>query len=98
MKKIETSVLIFKALGDETRLKIISAIIDEPKSVSEIVKQSNESQSCVSHQLKFLKEMKIVKNERKGRCVYYSLSDHHIKKIVTQTFLHASEEHLWKEK
>lgn len=90
--KIENSVTIFKALADETRIKIIDTILDEAKTVSEIVKNTNESQSCVSHQLKFLKEANIVKNERKGKCVYYSLADSHVKKIVVQTFLHASEE------
>lgn len=90
-KKLENSIIIFKALADETRMKIIDTIIDEPKSVGEIVKNTKESQSCVSHQLKFLKEAKIVKNERRGKCIYYSLNDEHIKKIVTQTFLHACE-------
>lgn len=87
--KIDNSVIIFKALGDETRLKIIDAILDDSKTVGEIVKITNESQSCVSHQLKYLKETKIVKSERKGKCIYYSLIDEHIIKIVTQTFLHA---------
>lgn len=92
MNKIENSVKIFKALADETRLKIIDSILDEPKAVSEIVKITNESQSAVSHQLKFLKESKIVKSQRCGKCVYYSLSDVHVKEILSQTFLHAVEE------
>lgn len=91
-KKIENSVNIFKALADETRLKIIDAIIKESKTVSQIVETIGESQSGVSHQLKTLKESKIVKSERKGRCIYYSLADDHVKKIVTQTFLHATHD------
>lgn len=91
-QKIENSVNIFKALADETRLKIIDAIIKESKTVSQIVETIGESQSGVSHQLKTLKESKIVKSERKGRCIYYSLADDHIKKIVTQTFLHATHD------
>ena len=89
-EKLSNSVIIFKALADETRLKIINAIIETPKTVGQIVKLTEESQSCVSHQLKTLKEADIVKCERKGRCIYYSLSDIHVKKIITQTFLHAS--------
>jgi len=89
-QKIENSVNIFKALADETRLKIINAIIDEPKTVGQIVKMIEESQSGVSHHLKTLKENIIVKSERKGKCIYYSLADDHIKKIIMQTFLHAS--------
>lgn len=88
-KKIQNSVLIFKALADETRIKIIDSILNEDRTVGEIVKSTEESQSCVSHQLKTLKEAKIVKSERKGKCVYYSLADEHVKKIVKQTFLHA---------
>lgn len=91
-QKIVNSVNIFKALADETRLKILDAIIKEPKTVGQIVLTINESQSGVSHQLKTLKESKIVKCERKGRCIYYSLADSHVKKIVTQTFLHATHE------
>lgn len=91
-QKIENSVNIFKALADETRLKIIDAIIKESKTVSQIVETIGESQSGVSHQLKTLKESKIVKSERKGRCIYYSLADDHVKKIVTQTFLHATHD------
>lgn len=91
-QKIENSVNIFKALADETRLKIIDAIIKESKTVSQIVETIGESQSGVSHQLKTLKESKIVKSERKGKCIYYSLADDHVKKIVTQTFLHATHD------
>lgn len=90
--KIENSVNIFKALADETRLKIIDAIIEQPKTVGQIVETIEESQSGVSHQLKTLKESKIVKSERKGKCIYYSLVDDHVKKIVMQTFLHATHE------
>ena len=90
--KIENSVNIFKVLADETRLKIIDAILEEPKTVGQIVEAIKESQSGVSHQLKTLKESKIVKSQRKGKCVYYSLTDDHVKKIVLQTFLHASHD------
>ena len=65
--KIENSLIIFKALADETRIKIIDSILEEPKTVGQIVKLINESQSCVSHQLKTLKEAEIVKCERKGK-------------------------------
>jgi len=89
-EKLNNSLIIFKALADETRLKIIDAIIDKPKTVGQLVQITGESQSCVSHQLKTLKEAEIVKCERKGKCMYYSLADIHVKEIVIQTFLHAS--------
>ena len=91
-KYIEKSVIIFKALADETRLTIIASIIEDKKTVSAIVSATEVSQSCVSHQLKLLKESKIVKSERLGKYIYYSLQDTHIKEIVKQTFLHAKKE------
>ncbi len=94
-KRITNSVAIFKSLADETRIKIIDAILKQSKTVSQIVLEIEESQSCVSHQLKSLKEANIVKSERKGKCVFYSLADEHVKKIVIQTFLHA--EHIGEE-
>lgn len=94
-KRITNSVAIFKCLADETRIKIIDAILKQSKTVSQIVLEIEESQSCVSHQLKSLKESNIVKSERKGKCVYYSLADEHVKSIVLQTFLHA--EHIGEE-
>ena len=88
-KDIINSVTIFKALADETRMKIMSTIIDTNKTVSEIVKETGESQSCVSHQLRVLKKVSIVKNERKGKCVYYTLDDDHVKSMLKLTILHA---------
>ncbi len=82
---------IFKALGDETRLQIMSVIKESPKTVSEITKNTRVSQSCVSHQLTFLKELRLVKSERKGRCIYYSFDDDHIKGIIEQAFAHVIE-------
>ncbi len=89
---VENTIKIFKTLADETRLNIILTIIDDAKTVSAIVNATGASQSCVSHQLKLLKENKIVKSSRIGKCVYYSLDDSHIKEIVLQTILHASED------
>lgn len=88
-RNIENSVTIFKALADVTRMRIMSTIIDTSKTVSEIVKETNESQSCVSHQLRVLKKVSIVKNQRKGKYVYYTLDDDHVKNILKLTFLHA---------
>ena len=88
---IEKSVLIFKALSDETRMKILISILNEGKNVSEIMKETDSSQSCISHQLKILKEVNIVKSERKGKCIIYSIDDIHIRELLSQTFIHASE-------
>lgn len=90
MEVLEKSVMIFKSLGDETRIKIVKAIFDSEKKVSNIATDVNMTQSAVSHQLQILKLSNIVKSERKGKEVYYSLSDNHIKTIIEQVFTHAT--------
>ncbi len=90
MEHLDKCVNIFKSLADETRLKIIAEIFDESKSVSIIAKNVNLTQSAVSHQLQFLKMNDIVKNERRGKAVYYSLSDEHVKTILEQVFRHVA--------
>lgn len=90
MPNIIRSVNIFKALGYSTRLKIVSAVFDGAKSVGEIAASLNMTQSAISHQLKVLKDNDIVRNERRGKEVYYFLSDDHIKEIISQVFEHAS--------
>ena len=90
MNNIDGSVNIFKALADQTRLKIVVCVFDEEKSVSTISKDVKISQSAVSHQLQILKLYDIVKCERRGKEVYYSLSDYHVKNIIEQVFNHTS--------
>jgi ArsR family transcriptional regulator len=90
MENLDKCVNIFKSLGDETRLKIIAEIFDESKSVSTIANNVNLTQSAVSHQLQLLKINDIVKNERRGKAVYYSLSDEHVKTVLEQVFSHVA--------
>lgn len=68
----------FKVFGDSTRIKIIAALIEEKLNVSEIAAITNLSQSAVSHQLRVLKQAKLVKAEKEGKSVYYSLDDEHV--------------------
>lgn len=90
---IESSVNIFKALADMTRLNIVLSVFDCQKSVSTIAQELGMTQSAVSHQLQTLKLYDIVKNERKGKEVFYSLSDKHVKNILEQTITHSSHMH-----
>ena len=90
MKKIEQSINIFKALGDRTRLLIVYSIMDEAKSVNVITNELKMTQSAISHQLQVLKLNGIIKSERKGKEVYYSLDDEHVKFIVQTVESHAS--------
>ena len=86
----EKVVNTFKAFGDETRLKIINLIMNEPLSVSAISEKINASQSAVSHQLHILKLNGICKKERKGKEIYYSLDDEHIKLIMKTMYEHVN--------
>lgn len=90
MKIDEKIVNTFKAFGDETRLKIINLLMEESMSVSTISEKISLSQSGVSHQLHILKLNGIVKKERKGKEIYYSLDDDHVKAIMQTMYEHLS--------
>ena len=69
---------IFKALADPTRVRIIAALIDGPRNVSDISQAINLSESAVSHQLRGLRQMRLVRAQKQGREVYYNLDDEHV--------------------
>ncbi len=88
LKKIEN---LMSTLGDFTRLKILSCLLDDEKCVSEIFLEIEESQSLVSHQLKVLKEDNLVKIRKEGTKVYYSLIDDHIVRLLKTLEEHVKE-------
>ncbi len=77
-------VKIFKALGDETRLRIVELLLDGEKCVCEIVRYVKRTQSTVSIQLAKLESMGILKARREGKKVYYSIADARVKKILAK--------------
>lgn len=79
---------MFKALGDPTRVKIISALIDQELCVHDLTVLLQMGQSAVSHQLRYLRNLRIVKRRKEGKTVYYSLDDDHIEQIFVQTVKH----------
>ncbi|WP_373897274.1 ArsR/SmtB family transcription factor [Haloimpatiens sp. FM7315] len=81
----------FKIFGDSTRLKILYALSIEEMCVCDISNLLNITQSAVSHQLKVLRQSKLVKYRRDGKVVYYSLDDDHIKGVLKQGFDHVTE-------
>ncbi len=83
--------VLFKVFGDETRVKIMTALAESDKCVSEIASPMGVSQSAVSHQLKLLKDAKLVKSEKSGRVVTYSLADDHVRTILNMGFEHIRE-------
>jgi ArsR family transcriptional regulator len=78
----------FKALGDLTRVKILYALAQEELCVYCVAKILNMSESAISHQLRILRTMKIVKHRREGKLVYYSLDDDHIRHLLKQSLEH----------
>lgn len=79
---------LYKMFSDETRLNILYALYEKPLSVFEITEAVIMSQSAVSHQLRLLKDNVLVKNERVGKQVFYSLADDHVKTILDQGLSH----------
>ena len=92
MNSIDKSVNIFKALGDNTRLRIVNELSESEANVNTLVVKLGMTQSAISHQLKILKLNGIIKSERKGKEVYYSLDDSHIETIVRTVIAHTSHE------
>ena len=80
----------FKALSDPTRIRILNLICREEHSVNAIAETLNLSQSSVSHQLRFLKNLRLVKFRREGTTLYYSEDDHHVMNLLKQAIEHAT--------
>ena len=71
----------FKVFGDSTRMKIIAALLEGELNVSEIAAITNSTPSAISHQLRVLKQAKLVKGRKDGKAVYYSLDHEHVREI-----------------
>lgn len=80
----------FKALGDPTRIRILHLLFHKELSVNDIAETLNLRQSTVSHQLRFLKNLRFVKYRRAGTTLYYSHDDEHVINLLEQTIKHAS--------
>lgn len=83
---------LFKVFGDITRTKILSALFEHELSVCCISEIVNMSPSAVSHQLRILRQTKLVKSRRSGKEIYYSLDDGHISQIYQMAIEHLREE------
>lgn len=81
----------FKILGDQTRIKIAFALSREELCVCDIANLLGVSQSAVSHSLKTLRQMKLVKFRKEGKTAYYTLDDEHINKLLDVGFHHVEE-------
>ncbi|MGG1651035.1 ArsR/SmtB family transcription factor [Paenibacillus sp. NRS-1783] len=81
---------LFKALGDPTRIKLIYALAQKELCVHDLTQVLNMGQSAVSHQLRYLRNLRIVKRRKEGKTVFYSLDDNHVEQIFLQTHQHIS--------
>lgn len=79
---------IFKALGDPTRLSILALLSSGEKCVNDLADHLEVSQSAVSHQLRYLRSLDIVRYRKEGREVFYSLADEHVQEILSMTAEH----------
>lgn len=82
---------LFKVFGDSTRIRILFVLFECEVCVCDLAETLNLSQSAVSHQLKILKNSKLVKNRREGKSVFYSLADDHVRTIISQGLSHILE-------
>ena len=82
---------LFKVFGDSTRIRILFELFEKEESVGDIAEALNMTQSAISHQLKILKQSKLVKCRREGKSMFYSLADDHVKTIIAQGLEHIEE-------
>lgn len=82
---------LFKIFGDSTRIKIINALLNNELCVNDISQKIMVSQSAVSHQLRILKDSKLVKYRKEGNLTYYYLADDHVEKIFMMGCKHINE-------
>lgn len=85
---IEHTSQLFKALSDPTRIKILHLLFQKECSVNEIAEQLNMNQSTISHQLKYLKQLRLVKKRREKTSLFYSPDDYHVINLLEQTIEH----------
>ena len=82
---------LFHVFGDSTRMRILYALFASELCVCDIAALLNLSQSAISHQLRLLKNTRLVTSRREGKTVFYSLADDHVKTIIDQGLEHVNE-------
>lgn len=82
---------LYKVFGDSTRIKILYVLFEEEVCVCDLAQCLNMTVSAISHQLRVLKQSRLVKCRREGKTVFYSLSDDHVRTIIGQGMSHIEE-------
>ena len=83
---------LFKVFGDSTRIRILFVLFEAEVCVCDLAESLNMTQPAISHQLKILKQAKLVTGRREGKSVIYSLADEHIQKLFQVAFEHIMED------
>lgn len=83
---------LFKVFGDSTRIRILYVLFESEVCVCDLASALNMTQSAISHQLRILKQNKLVKSRRDGKSIFYSLADDHVKTIIAQGREHITED------
>ena len=82
---------LFKVFGDSTRIRILFVLFEAEVCVCDLAQALGMTQSAISHQLRILKQNKLVKSRREGKSVFYSLADEHVRTIIAQGREHIEE-------
>lgn len=82
---------LYKVFGDSTRIKILYVLFEAEVCVCDIAQCLNMTVSAISHQLRVLKQSRLVKSRKEGKTVFYSLSDDHVRTIIGQGLNHIEE-------
>ena len=82
---------LFKEFGDSTRIRILFVLFEAEVCVCDLAQVLQMTQSAISHQLKILKQNKLVKSRREGKSIFYSLADDHVRTIIAQGCDHIEE-------
>ena len=88
---VETVAETFRMLGDPTRVRILEALGSGELCVGDLAKRVGLTESAVSHQLRLLRTMRLVRARREGRQAYYAVDDHHILELLRQVRTHVEE-------
>ena len=83
---------MIKVFGDNTRIRILWTLFDKELCVYDIAEALSMSQSAISHQLKTLKQARLIKSRREGKNAFYSIDDDHVKRIIEQMLIHVEEQ------
>lgn len=90
-EQFEKLSMFFKAISDETRIKILYSLSKSEMCVCDIAALLGMTVSAISHQLRVLKQAQLVKSDKRGKAVYYSLSDHHVNIVFDNALEHVME-------